>query len=136
MRAYWRLAVFALFTLCAPPAWASSVSGSLGPSVVALNGPWQFHIGDDPQWSAQSFDDSQWEAVDLTPRAGAHDGDVGLKNYVPGWAARRHRGYTGTAGYRLAARVADPGSATLWLAGPADVDNAYQIYFNGHLIGG
>lgn len=136
MRAYWRLAVFALFMLCALPAWAASLSVSLGPSVVALNGPWRFHIGDDPRWSAQSFDDSQWEAVDLTPRAGAHDGDVGLKNYVPGWAARGHRGYTGTAWYRLAVRVADPGSATLWLAGPADVDNAYQIYFNGHLIGG
>src|ERR1035438_8113870 len=48
---------------------------TLGDSVVPLNGPWKFHIGDSPidprtgkpLWAQPSFDDSKWESVDLTP---------------------------------------------------------------------
>jgi hypothetical protein len=109
---------------------------TLGQSVVALSGPWKFRTGDNPQWATPGFDDSAWEVVDLTPLPGAHDGDVGLKNYTTGWAAKGHRGYAGYAWYRMTVRVADPGAQTLWLAGPAAVDNAYQVFFNGRLIGG
>jgi hypothetical protein len=79
----------------------------LGPAVLALNGPWKFHTGDDPRSGMQNFDDSGWEAFDLTPLPGSHDGDVGLKNFVPGWAAHGHRGYDGFAGYRMPIRVND-----------------------------
>jgi hypothetical protein len=105
-------------------------------SIFALNGPWKFHIGDPPSWSSETVDDSGWETVDLTPRPGAHDGDVGLRNYVPGWSARGHQGYIGYAWYRMTLSLADTGNETLWLAGPADVDNAYQVFFNGNLLGG
>jgi hypothetical protein len=117
---------------------AASVDTRLvfGPAPAALNGPWKFHIGDDLDWASPNFDDSSWEAVDLTPRPGAHDGDQGLTNYTEGWSARGHRGYDGFAWYRMRVRVADPVSGPLWLAGPALVDNAYQLYVNGHLIGG
>ena len=109
---------------------------TFGPAAVALNGPWRFHLGDDLNWAGTSFDDSTWEAVDLTPLPGAHDGDQGLTNYTQGWSARGHRGYDGFAWYRMRVQVADSGVDTLWLAGPALVDNAYQLYVNGRLIGG
>ena len=108
----------------------------LGDSVVALNGPWKFSVGDDPRWAAEGFDDSRWETADLTPMPGSHDDDVGLKGYVPGWAARGHRGYSGFAWYRMNVRVDDTGENALYLVGPADVDSGYQVFFNGHLLGG
>lgn len=109
---------------------------TLGQSVVALNGPWKFQTGDDPRWSDPSFDDSTWETLDLTPAAGAHDADVGLTGYVPGWAARGHAGYWGYAWYRMRVSVEAHAGATLALTGSADVDDAYQIFWNGALLGG
>ncbi|HEX3808554.1 MAG TPA: hypothetical protein VHW02_02545 [Rhizomicrobium sp.] len=118
------------------PASAAPVQVSLGQSIVALNGPWKFHTGDNPRWAAPDFNDSSWENFDLTPPPGSHDGDVGLKNYVSGWGAHGHRGYSGYAWYRMTIRVSDAKDEPLWLAGPAAVDTSYQVYFNGHLIGG
>src|SRR5690349_17574272 len=36
---------------------------TLGHSVVDLNGPWKFHVGDDATWADPNFDDSNWESV-------------------------------------------------------------------------
>jgi len=49
------------------PVVADSVPITIGRSVVALNGPWKFHIGDGPGWADPNFDDSDWETMDLTP---------------------------------------------------------------------
>jgi hypothetical protein len=136
MRAGWRILVFALVALSAAPAAAAPVTLTFGQSLIALNGPWQFRTGDDPHWANPAADDSRWETADLTPAPGAHDNDVGLKDWVPGWSARGHRGYVGFAWYRMTLRVNEPGSDALWLVGPADLDSAYQIFFNGHLLGG
>jgi len=114
----------------------AQASIDLGESVIALRGPWSFHTGDDRRWAAPDFDDSAWERVDLTPAPGSHDGDVGLRDYVPGWGTRGHHGYTGFAWYRLTIRVTDTGDSTLYLIGPAAVDDAYQLFFNGRLVGG
>jgi len=108
---------------------------SLGQSAADLNGPWKFHVGDNPAWSDPQFDDSSWEAVDLTAPPGAHDDDVGLTGYVSGWGARGHRGYSGYAWYRLRVAVFAPGGAALALAGPPAVDSAYQVFVNGRLLG-
>ena len=51
---------------------------TLGQSVVPLYGPWKFTVGDSPidpathtpLWADPGFDDSKWETVDLTPKAG------------------------------------------------------------------
>lgn len=107
----------------------------LGQSVVLLNAPWKFHVGDNSRWADDAFDDSQWETVDLTPPPGAHDGDVGLSGYVPGWSMRGHRFYAGFAWYRMRVSVTAPAGDTLALTGPADVDNVYQVFFNGKLLG-
>jgi hypothetical protein len=108
----------------------------LAPATVELTGPWRFHVGDDTRWATPDFDDRDWETVDLTPEAGAHDGDVGLPGYVAGWSQRGHPGYSGFAWYRLAVTVeAAPGTA-LALAGPTLVDSTYQLYVDGTLAGG
>src|SRR5216684_8145512 len=109
---------------------------TLGQSVVDLNGPWKFHTGDDTAWTDPNFDDSTWELVDLTAPPGAHDSDVGLTGYVPGWGARGHRGYSGYAWYRLRVAVDTPAQEALALSGPPAVDSAYQVFVNGHLLGG
>jgi len=109
---------------------------SFGPSVMALNGPWRFSVGDDPTWSDPGFKDSKWETVDLTAPPGAHDDDVGFKNYAPGWGARGHKGYSGVAWYRLRLTAAADPKMPLAIAGPAVVDGAYQLFVDGKALGG
>lgn len=121
------------------PAAAGPASGAsvvVGHSTVPLNGPWRFHIGDDERWASPDFDDSGWETVDLTPAAGAHDGDVGLPGYVTGWSQRGHAHYTGYAWYRMTVAVDSDKGTALALAGPTLVDSTYQLYINGKLLGG
>lgn len=112
------------------------VSIALGHSVAALNGPWKFHTGDNPDWANPNADDTSWETVDLTPLPGAHDSDVGLSGYVAGWQARGHSGYVGYGWYRLTLTVNAPAGTALALSGPPDVDSAYQVFLDGHLLGG
>src|SRR5580698_3667988 len=115
---------------------ASSVNRiTLGEAVVALNGPWKFHTGDDARWAKSDFDDSSWESVDLTPPADAHDGDVGLTGYVPGWQRRGQRGYSGYAWYRMRIVLDAPPGESLTLSGPPYVDSAYQVFLDGRLLG-
>ena len=119
MRWLWVL----LVVMLAGPAWADA---------VPLNGPWAFRMGNDAAYAQPSFDDSAWERVDLTPKPGAHDGDVGLPRYVPGWTARGHKGGWGHAWYRLHVR----GAGAQVLVAPPLVDGAYQIFWNGRPVGG
>src|SRR5579862_9033373 len=111
----------------------------IGHCVVALNGPWAFHTGDDPRWAEPGFDDSRWETVDLTPAPGAHDPDVGLTGYVPGWTARGHPGYSGYAWYRLHVVLSGGDTRTrgdtLAFNGPTAVDDGYTVFVNGHRLG-
>jgi hypothetical protein len=100
-----------------------------------LNGSWRFRTGDDPRWADANTDDSGWETIDLTAAPGSHDGDVGLPDYVGGWMAHGHPGYTGYAWYRLA--VAVPAGRESWdILGPTLVEDGYEIYWNGQLLGG
>lgn len=108
----------------------------IGRAAHLLTGPWRFHLGDDTRWALPGFDDSRWATVDLTPAPGAHDGDVGLTDYVPGWQARGHEGYAGYAWYRLHLTVDTPAGTPIALLAPAYVEDAYQIFWNGILIGG
>lgn len=112
---------------------------TLGRSVVALTGPWKFHIGDDPRWADPNFDDSQWETTDLRAKEGSMDPNSGANGYVPGWTAKGHPGYSGFAWYRLRVHVVGTeGMGTdgaLALLAPSIVDDSYQIFANGRLIG-
>lgn len=35
----------------------------LGKGTVAIDAPWQFHLGDDRFWADPDFDDSRWEQL-------------------------------------------------------------------------
>lgn len=122
--------------LYGPHSAQAAVDVRLTQAEVSLTGPWQFSFGNNPQWANPQFDDSRWERVDLTPLPGAHDGDVGLSNYVPGWTARGHAGRWGHAWYRMRVRWSVPDGAQPVLIGPTLVDDAYEIFWNGQKIGG
>ena len=115
---------------------------TLGPSVVPLYGPWKFTVGDSPidpvthapLWAQPDFDDSHWETVDLTPN-GILDPLGGFSNYVKGWTARGHAGYSGYAWYRIRVQVAGQPGEKLAMAGPSYVDDAYQLFSDGTLVG-
>jgi hypothetical protein len=102
------------------------VQVKLGESSVELDGPWKFHVGDDPAWSQPDFDDSSWEEIDLTP-----DSSTGV---ALGWTAHGHRGYSGYAWYRLRVDV-QGAKRSLALKMPDSFDDAYQVFVNGQRIG-
>lgn len=124
------------WTASAPLKPVDSPSIALGKASARLNVGWRFHAGDDRAWSDPRFDDSGWERVDLTAPAGSHDEDVGLSGYVSGWGGRGHRGMAGYGWYRLHLRITSPEASALAIAGPPAVDSAYQIFWNGRLLGG
>ncbi len=107
---------------------------TLGQSVIALTGPWKFHVGDDPQWADPGFDDSQWETVDLTPTPQTTVPGVPIPGFVAGWEARGHPGYAGYAWYRMRVRISGA-TGPLTLLAPEWFDNAFQVFANGRLIG-
>ena len=99
---------------------ANVESIQLGESSVVLAGPWKFHTGDNPAWSKADFDDSGWNAMDLSSGAG--------------WTKQGYPRYSGFAWYRL--RV-DVHGAThrLALKMPDQADDAYQVFVNGQMVG-
>ncbi len=108
---------------------------SLRAAATLLDGGWRFHTGDDLHWADARADDSDWETIDLTAQPGSHDGDVGLPDYVSGWMAHGHPGYTGYAWYRRAVNV--PAGRASWdILGPTVVEDGYELYWNGQLLGG
>jgi len=108
---------------------------TLRAAATTLDGSWRFRIGDDPRWADPSTDDSGWETIDMTALPGSHDGDVGLPDYVGGWMAHGHPGYHGYAWYRRAVTV-PAGHATWDILGPTQVEDGYELYWNGQLLGG
>jgi hypothetical protein len=104
-------------------------------AATLLDGSWRFHTGDDPRWADANTDDNGWDTIDLTAVPGSHDDDVGLPDHVGGWMAHGHPGYTGYAWYRRAVSV--PVEHASWtLLGPTLVEDGYEIYWSGQLLGG
>ena len=104
-------------------------------NIIPLTGPWRFVTGDNLQYAQPEYDDSGWETMDLTAPAGAHDDDVGLSGFVPGWSAKGHPNYSGYAWYRLTVPSDAISGNDLALAAPPAVDDAYQLFINGSLLG-
>src|SRR5215472_11542544 len=104
-------------------------------AATLLDGSWRFHTGDDPHWADANIDDGGSETVDLTAVPGSHDGDVGLPDYVGGWMAYGYPGYHGYAWYRRAVAVL-PLNESWDILGPTLVEDGYELYWNGQLLGG
>lgn len=99
-----------------------------------LDGAWRFHAGDDPGWADPATDDRGWDRITLVSRPELNDGDVGIPGYLDGWRAHGHPDLSGYGWYRR--RIALPPSGELVLLGPPIVDDGYQMFWNGRLIGG
>ncbi len=126
------------------PTQIAAVPITLGHSVVPLYGPWKFQIGDSPVnpvtgaplWSEPDYDDSTWETVDLKPKQGTVDPFTGDRGYVPGWTTKGHAGYWGWAWYRIRVSIAARPGDQAAIATFGWVDDAYQLFDNGVLLGG
>ena len=107
-----------------------------GPSAILLNGPWKFHIGDDPRWADPAFNDSGWEDYFLDPRHRILTPEQAIQSgELPGWQQHGHPGYTGYAWYRT--RLALPqNNRSIALLMPSFVNDAYEVYVNGSKIAG
>jgi heme exporter protein D len=116
--------------------WAEQVV--LGSSTVDLTGPWKFHKGDNLDWARPDYNDAGWSSMDLTPPSGSYDPFLGTSGFMPGWTALGDVGYSGYAWYRLKVNVQyDPGLSEggLEIKMPDDVDDAYQVFVNGQMLG-
>lgn len=138
-RLYFSLLLLPLFALCAtaqsaPAPTMPATQVKLGESVVALTGPWKFQVGDNPKWADPDFDDSAWETVDLGAKAESIDPEMGTGGFSPGWTAKGHPGYAGFAWYRMRIRITGA-DGPLALLAPPDVDDSYQLFTNGALVG-
>jgi diguanylate cyclase len=92
----------------------------LGKGAAALNGPWQFHLGDNPAWATPAFDSSDWQQLTADRP----------------WGKQGHAHFTGFAWYRCTiALTPAPGIAPQFSLLVPQVDDAYEIYWNGSLVG-
>jgi hypothetical protein len=88
-----------------------------------------------PLWVEPDFDDSKWETVDLTPHSGVADPFTRDPRYVQGWTTKGHPGYWGYAWYRIRVPVTSAPGERLALLTYGWVDDGYQLFDNGELLG-
>jgi diguanylate cyclase (GGDEF)-like protein len=99
---------------------APLVIENLGKGTFALNGPWQFHPGDDPAWASPTFDSSDWEQLSADQP----------------WGKQGHPHLTGFAWYRCSiALIRAPGVPQEFSLLVPRIHDPYEIYWNGSLIG-
>ena len=124
MRTSFLIAALLLASMAAvaePPAPLSI--NPLGRAVLPMNGPWQFHPGDDMGWASPDFDDSSWAQIE-TGRT---------------WEEQGFRNLTGFAWYRrrivLTPSGDEPAEALPLAIRLPYVENSAEVYWNGRLIG-
>ena len=102
----------------APP--KALIIAGIGEGAKPIDGDWQFHTGDDPQWARPGFDDSRWENIGVdTP-----------------FGAQGHPSYAGYAWYRRHL-IIEPtaGSTDEYAILIPHAEDAYEVYWNGKLLG-
>jgi hypothetical protein len=98
----------------------------LGKGVVEIDGDWQFALGDNPQYAKPEYDDSGW-------------GRIVISDDLPNdtWGAEGHPSYTGFAWYRRHIDIQPNSGATgQYKILITTVGDAYEVYWNGKLLGG
>jgi len=107
-------------TASSPTSSTATLIEGLGKAVALLDGPWQFHLGDDPRWASPSFDDSQWETLSADRP----------------WGEQGHPSYTGYAWYRLHLSLNSAlGNRSDFALLVPHLSDVYEIYWNGNSIG-
>lgn len=95
------------------------VSG-VGTGLAPIDGQWQFHLGDDSQWSQPDLDDSHWETIQADSP----------------WGMQGHPSYAGFAWYRRHVQIVPyPGLPVQYQLLIPRAKDAYEVYWNGKLIG-
>lgn len=96
------------------------VLDGLGKGSAALDGLWKFHTGDDPAWAQPSFNDKGWESI--LPDAP--------------WGVQGHPSYAGFAWYRRHIDIVPaPGTSSQYEVLIPHGEDAYEVYWNGKLMG-
>lgn len=94
--------------------------GRIGEGAVHIDGFWQFHLGDDPAWASPSLNDSGWESIRADDP----------------WGAQGHPSYAGFAWYRRHLDILPfANSAGQYSVLIPHAEDAYEVYWNGKLIG-
>jgi len=85
--------------------------------IVDLRGQWHFTVGDNENYSAENFDDSDWDRI-----------------FVPAmWEEEGYPGYDGFAWYRTTFRIKDVDDDLYLHLGY--IDDTDEVFLNGRLIG-
>lgn len=87
--------------------------------VVSLEGIWKFSVGDNPEWAAESYDDTDWDIVTV-PES---------------WEANGYDDYNGFAWYRKTFMVTGLDPDRNYFLLPGYIDDTDEVYLNGKLIG-
>jgi hypothetical protein len=104
----------------APKAAPTLTVEGVGKGVVALDGTWQFHVGDNPAWADPAFDDSGWETIEVDSP----------------WGTQQHPSYAGFAWYRRHVDILPTSGATHdYRVLIPHAEDAYEVYWNGALAG-
>ena len=96
----------------------------LGKGAAPLDGPWQFHTGDNAAFA-------QPQTADATGTAGWEQLSTDKT-----WGEQGHPAYVGYAWYRKHIHFSPaPGASPEFFLLIREVDNAYEVYWNGRLMG-
>ena len=88
--------------------------------IVNLEGIWKFSIGDHPDWKSPNYNDKDWDKV-----------------YVPqSWEGNGYKDYNGFAWYRTEFELSDDLNEEAVYLSLGYIDDADEVYLNGHFIGG
>lgn len=91
----------------------------LGNGAAGITGNWQFHLGDNPNWSKPGFNDSSWKTI--SPESP--------------WGAQGYPSYTGFAWYRRHIEIHPAPGKTQYSVLIPDAEDAYEVFWNGKRIG-
>jgi hypothetical protein len=95
----------------------------LGKGSVALDGDWQFHLGDNVEWASPSANDVAGQGGWSQLTADGHWGEQGHRSYVGYAWYRRHLHLTPAAGA--------PPDFSLYVP---PVENVYEVYWKAPVL--
>lgn len=87
---------------------------------INLRGRWRFEVGDNPDYAAPDYDDSQWEKIRVPDQ----------------WEDQGFPGYDGYAWYRTSFHLPETLRNKVLLLNLGYVDDVDEVYINGQYVNG